>query len=92
MQIVLRSNFDIAGMQGGDTVELREGTSVRSLLDLVAQRCQLTLIDSKSGQIKGSDFTIILNGKEYPFWPQGLATPLQDADVVQILVMPLAGG
>ena len=92
MQIVLRSNFDIAGMLGRDTVELPESSSVKSLLDLLAQRCHLHLIDPKTGQINGSDFGIVLNGKEHPFWPKGLATRLRDADEVQILVMPLAGG
>jgi len=92
MQIVLRSNFDVAGMLGRESVELREGASVRTLLDLLAQRCGLDLLDSKSGQINGSDFRILLNGNEHPFWPQGLATRLRDADEVQILVMPLAGG
>src|ERR1039458_6226487 len=80
MQIVLRSNFDLAGMLGRDTVELPENSSVKSLLDLLAQRCHLHLIDPKTGQINGSDFRIVLNGKEHPFWPKGLATLLRDAD------------
>jgi hypothetical protein len=92
MQVVLKSNFDVAGMLGSDSVQLREGASVRTLLELLARRCGLELIDSKSGQVNGSDFTISLNGNEHPFWPQGLATRLRDADEVQILVMPLAGG
>jgi hypothetical protein len=92
MQIVLKSNFDVAGMLGDERVQLREGASVRILLDLLAERCGLDLIDSQSGQVNGTDFRILLNGNEHPFWPQGLSTRLRDADEVQILVTPLAGG
>ncbi len=92
MQIVLKSNFDLPGMLGTDRIELQEGASVRSLLNLLAQQCHLNLLDPQSGQINGSDFTILLNGKEHLFWRQGLATRLREADEVQIRVMPLAGG
>ena len=92
MRILLRSNFDIAGMIGNQSVELEEGSSVRRLLEFVAKRCSLRLIDAKNGEIDGSDFRTNLNGKEHPFWPKGLATLLRDADEMQILVMPLAGG
>lgn len=33
MRIVLKSNFDLAGMRGGDTVELRQGTTIHTLLN-----------------------------------------------------------
>jgi hypothetical protein len=92
MRILLRSNFDIAGMIGNESVELKEGSSVRRLLEFVAKRCSLRLIDARNGQINGSDFRVNLNGKEHPFWPEGLDTRLRDSDEVQILVMPLAGG
>lgn len=92
MRVLLRSNFDIAGMMGDQSVELDEGSSVRRLLELVAKRCSLRLIDARNGEINGSDFRINLNGKEHPFWPKGLDTRLRDSDEVQILVMPLAGG
>lgn len=92
MRIALRSNFDVAGMMGADQVQLQEGATVGSLLDLLSQKCNLNLTDSKSGQINGSDFRISLNGREHAFWPQGLATRLHDADELQVLVMPLAGG
>ena len=92
MQIVLSSNFDITGMLGRDTVELQQGASVRSLFEMLRQQCQLNLIDPQSGEINSSDFTVLLNGKEHPFWPRGLATPLRDADEVRVLVIPLAGG
>ncbi len=92
MQIVLKSNFDVAGMLGRESLELAEGSSVRSLLNLLSRKCAVNLIDAKSGQVNVNDFTIILNGKEHPFWPKGLDTKLRDADEVQILVMPLGGG
>ena len=92
MRILLRSNFDIAGMLGDQSVELEEGSSVRRLLDFIATRCNLRLIDARNGEINGSDFRINLNGKEHPFWSEGLDTRLRDSDEVQILVMPLAGG
>lgn len=92
MHVALKSNFDVKGMLGAEGIDLPEGASVRNLLDLLAERCRLELIDSGSGQVNSSDFTILLNGKEQLFWPKGLATPLRDADEVQLLVMPLAGG
>ena len=92
MQIVIKSNFDVAGMLGQDHVELQDGASVRTLLDLLTQRCGLPLLDAGNGQINGTDFTILLNGNEHPFWPQGLSTRLREADEIQVLVMPLAGG
>jgi ThiS family len=92
MHIVLKSNFDVSGMLGAGSVELPEGASVGSLLDLLAERCRLELIDPGSGRVNSSDFSILLNGQEHLFWPKGLATPLRDADEVQLLVMPLTGG
>ncbi len=92
MQIAVSSNFDLAAMLGTDTVELPEGASVRSLLELLRRQCRLNLTDPQTGEINGSDFTVLLNGKEHPFWPRGVATLLRDADEVRILVMPLAGG
>ena len=65
---------------------------MRRVLEFVSERCSLRLIDARNGQINGSDFRISLNGKEHPFWSEGLATRLRDSDEVQILVMPLAGG
>jgi hypothetical protein len=92
MHILLKSNFDVSGMLGAGIVELPEGASVRSLLDLLAEQCRLELIDPGSGQVNSSDFTILLNGKEHLFWPKGLSTPLRDADEIHLLVMPLTGG
>ena len=92
MRIVLSSNFDIAGLLGKETVELQEGASIGSLFEMLRQQCQLNLIDLKSGEINSSDFRVLLNGIEHPFWPRGLATPLRNADEVRVLVMPLAGG
>ena len=88
MQVLLKSNFEL----GRDSLELQEDCSVRSLLDLLSQQCGLHLLDPKNDQVNGSDFTIVLNGKEHPFWPNGLNTLLRDGDEVQVLVMPLGGG
>jgi hypothetical protein len=92
MRVVLKSNFDVGGLPGQDALELQEGCSMRSLLDLLSQQCRVNLIDPKSGRVNVTDFTLILNGKEYPFWPQGLDTRLRAADEVQIFLMPLGGG
>ncbi len=92
MHIIVRSNFQVAGLLGQDSLDLQEGSSMRSLLSLLSERCHLNIIDAERGRVNASDFTIILNGEEHPLWPQGLDTPLREADEVQILLMPLGGG
>jgi len=92
MQVVLKSNFDLAGLPSPGSIEVQEGTNLRALLDLLSRQCRLDFIDPKSGQVRATDFNITLNGKEHPFLAQGLDTPLQRGDEVQVLVMPLGGG
>lgn len=92
MQIFVRSNFQVAGLSGQDSLELKEGSSMRSLLALLSQRCRVNIIDPVSGRVKASDFTVILNGQEHPFWPEGLETRLREADEIEIILMPLGGG
>jgi hypothetical protein len=92
MRIAVRSNVALAGLLQQGSVELQEGGSMRSLLALVSEQCHLNMMDPKTGRMNGSDFTILLNGKEHLFWPQGLDTRLRNADEVQILLMPLGGG
>jgi hypothetical protein len=92
MRIAVRSNVALAGLLQQGSVELQEGGSMRSLLALVSEQCHLNIIDPKTGRVNASDFTIILNGKEHPFWPQGLDARLRDADEVRILLIPLGGG
>jgi len=92
MQVLLKSNFDVAGVFSRGTVEVQEDTSLRALLRLLSEQCRLDFIDPKNGQVNAIDFDVALNGKGYQFWPQGLDTALKEGDEVQILLMPLGGG
>jgi len=92
MRVLLRSNFDVAGVFSRGEVEVQENTSLRALLKLLSERCRLDFIDPRNGQVNATDFDVVLNGKGYQFWPQGLDTPLKEGDEVQIILMPLGGG
>lgn len=92
MRIVLKSNFDVAGMLSRGTIEVDEGTRLSALLELLSEKCRVNLIDAASGPGAVTDFGVTLNGKEPRFWPQGLDTVLHDADEVRIDVLPLGGG
>jgi len=92
MKVVLKSNFEVAGLFEQGSIEVQEGTSLRALLDDLSQRCRLDFIHPKTGQVNAGDFNITLNGKEHSFWSEGLDTCLQRGDEVRVLVMPLGGG
>jgi len=49
MQVVLKSNFDLAGLPSPGSLEVQEGTNLRALLDLLSRQCRLDFIDPKSG-------------------------------------------
>ena len=92
MKVFVKANFDLSGMLGANCLEIPDGSSMRLFLQRIGKQIHLDLIDRNKDEINGSDFTILLNGKEHIFWPEGLGTCLREADEVQIRVMPLAGG
>jgi hypothetical protein len=92
MQVVLKSNFDAAGLFSRGSIDVQEGIDMRALLELLSRQCRLHFIDPGSGEVNAVDFTITLNGNEHPFWPQGLSTLLCGGDEVCVLVIPLGGG
>lgn len=95
MQIILKSNFDVAGIFEKGYVEL-DGSDVtlRQLLDYLSRQTKGTmeLINSKTREVTPEDFSVSVNGMEYPFLPGRLETRLKEGDVVEVSITVLGGG
>ncbi len=95
MRIVLKSNFDVAGIFEKGYVEL-DGSDVtlRQLLDHLSRQTKGTmeLISPKTREVNPEDFSVSLNGMEYPFLPGRLETKLKDGDVAEVSITVLGGG
>lgn len=95
MHIILKSNFDVAGIFEKGHIEL-DGSDVtlRQLLDQLSRQTKGTmeLVSPKTKEVNPEDFSVSLNGMEYPFLPGRLETRLKEGDVVEVSITVLGGG
>ncbi|MBI2935010.1 MAG: MoaD/ThiS family protein [Chloroflexi bacterium] len=95
MHINLKSNFEVAGIFEAGYVDLPgNGFTLRQLLDELSRRSQGTMeiIRPRTREVNPEDFTVLVNGREYPFLPQRLDTALNDGDTVEVMITVLGGG
>jgi sulfur carrier protein ThiS len=89
MRISVSANFEIEGMNRSG-MDVEENATLSDVLMHLGRNIDFPLIDSATKL--DPDVEVLLNGKEYVFLPQRLATHLQEDDKVEILVMALGGG
>ncbi len=95
MRIVLKSNFEVNGIFEKGYIDMAgDETNLRHLIDELSRRSggSMEIISPKTREINPEDFSISLNGMEYPFLPQRLDTRLKERDVVDVMITVLGGG
>jgi sulfur carrier protein ThiS len=89
MRISVNANFQIEGMDRSG-MEVEENATLSDVLMHLGRNIDFPFIDSATKL--DPDVEVLLNGKEYAFLPQRLATHLKENDKVEIIVMALGGG
>lgn len=95
MRIVLKSNFEVAGIFEKGYIEMPGGDiALRHLLDELSRKSggTMEIVSPKTREVTPEDFSVSLNGLEYPFLPRRLDTLLKEGDVVDVMITVLGGG
>lgn len=95
MRILLKSNFEVAGIFEKGYIEMSgSDITLRQLLDELSRKTggTMEIVSQKTREVNPEDFSIALNGLEYPFLPQRLDTRLREGDVVDVTITVLGGG
>ena len=91
LQIHLKSTIVIPGLEADPVALPGDVLTLRDLLNYIGSKIHFELIDEQSGSLK-EDLEIIINDKEIWFYPEGLETPIEGDDTVEIHMVPLGGG
>lgn len=89
MRISFNANFQIEDMDESG-MEVEENATLGDVLMHLRRKIDFPVIDAATKM--NPDVEILLNGKEYAFLPQRLATHLKENDKVEIILMALGGG
>ncbi|MBI4330521.1 MAG: MoaD/ThiS family protein [Chloroflexi bacterium] len=95
MKIVLKSNFEVAGIFARGYIEMPgDDITLRRLLDELSGRTggTMEIVSPRTREVNPEDFSVSLNGLEYPFLPRRLDTLLKEGDVVDVMITVLGGG
>ena len=90
-KIKLETCLSLSDLDSG-IMDLPDGVkSVSDLLKSLGEKIDFEFIHPQSGMLE-NDMELLLNGKEIWFHSNGLNTPLQDGDIVEIYLVPIGGG
>ncbi len=95
MRIILKSNFEANnGVFQKGYIDMPGETTLRQVLDELSRGTggTMEIIRPRTKEVNPEDFTIVLNGKEYPFLSQRLDTRLKEGDVVEVMITVFGGG
>jgi hypothetical protein len=89
MKVTVRTDFDID--RDGNVLELEPPVTLKEVLENISAKFHFPIIDPKTGKL---DYflQVNVNDRDCYVLPQQLDTPLQDGDVVEVLLAVMVAG
>jgi hypothetical protein len=92
MRIHIKSNFNIPGLKG-DSIEIRDGSTLRQLLESVSQLSgEFVFFEGGKDILDPDDWEVDVNGTPFDGLRIGTETRLKENDIVEIRLLMYSGG